>query len=74
MTHEDLMNCGVSLKSKAQMGNALEQLHPHIDWNKLSLWKGRFGEQQHLKRILLSLFQVVICLFLFFVCIVIETL
>jgi dsRNA-specific ribonuclease len=56
MTLEDLQICGVHIKSKTQLGVLLGELHPHIDWTKLHLFKGRLSEQKYLERVVRSLF------------------
>jgi hypothetical protein len=58
MTHEDLSSCGVHIDSKTQLGQLLEQLHPHVDWTNLYVWKGRYHQQRHLERIVSALFEV----------------
>jgi hypothetical protein len=57
MTLHDLASQGVHISHKAELGQLLECLYPHLDWHKFHLLQGRFAQQRHLERVVAALFE-----------------
>jgi hypothetical protein len=59
VTKEELVRSGMrqSLK-KTDLGNMLEQLHPHIEWTRFHQWKGRLSQQKQFERVVSAIFEV----------------
>ena len=59
ITLADLKNIGApSTLCKAELAEALQERYPDFKWEKVFLFKGRFGQQRRLQHLLTELFPV----------------
>lgn len=65
ITREDLACSVLRRIPKTNLGPLLEERYPHLDWSKIHLTHGRFGQQRHLERVVAALFEVLCVCFLF---------